>query len=314
MRVLRGDPASWAATTPDGSAVSIGVFDGVHRGHRVVLADLADRARQSGGLDRVVITFDEHPLRVVAPEAAPNLLTSEEQRLELFEQLGIDVVALLPFRQVRDFTPDEFIKKVLVEAFHARIVAVGSDFRFGRDRVGDVALLRKAGDVNGFEVDTVQLLSEGGHPLSSTEIRIMIAAGRVENAGEALGRPFELRGRVVPGDGRGQAIGIPTANLDVDPQLVIPGRGVYAAWVPRGGTRYAAAVNVGIRPTFGGEREIVEVHLLDFTGDLYGEELSVHFQSRVRDEQNFESVEALVAQLDQDLEEVRQRLAEVGGS
>lgn len=308
MRVLRDDPDSWRSTITAGSAISIGVFDGVHRGHQSVLADLRDRAIALGRLPLVVVTFDEHPLRVVAPDAAPRMLTSEEQRLELFEDLGIDVVALLPFRTVRNFTPDEFIRSVLVDGFAARLVAVGLDFRFGRDRAGDVSTLVAAGREHSFEVDAVELLQEYGHPLSSSEIRIMVAAGRVEEAATALGRLFELRGAVVAGDGRGRQIGFPTANLDLQTDMAVPGRGVYAGLASIDDTFMPGAANVGVRPTFDGEREVVEVHVIGLDADLYGRTLALRFHSRIRDERRFAGVEELAAQIESDVAEAGRRL------
>ncbi len=303
MRVLRGHPEDWRGVAEAGSAVTIGVFDGVHLGHRRVLSALRD-----GANELVVVTFDRHPLEVVAPEAAPKLLTSLSQRIDLFDELGVDLVAVLPFAEVRGLSPNDFVKQVVVDAFSARVLAVGTDFRFGRDRTGDVELLQRLADTYAFELRPVRLLEGEGQPVSSTAIRIMVASGRVEEATLALGRPFELRGIVTHGDDRGKALGVPTANLDVDPSHVVPGHGVYAALAVEGETIHRAAVNVGVRPTFGEGGEVVEVHLLDFEGDLYDEELAVRFVARIRDEQAFETVEALVTQLQADLVEVRARL------
>ncbi|HEY5579497.1 MAG TPA: riboflavin biosynthesis protein RibF, partial [Acidimicrobiia bacterium] len=259
------------------------------------------------GLPSVVVTFDRHPLTVVAPEAAPRLLTSLQQRIELFDSHGVDVVAILAFKEIRNLQAEEFVKEVIAGTFSARSVAVGTDFRFGRDRTGDLELLEALGPGLGFGLLRVPLLEDGGQPISSTAIRIMVAAGRVEEASRALGRPFELRGKVVPGEGRGHALGFPTANLELDQSLLIPGRGVYAAWSGVDGT-HPAAVNIGVRPTFGGASEVVEVHILDFEGDLYGQELRLRFQSRIRDERAFGEVDELLTQLHLDLAETRKRL------
>jgi riboflavin kinase / FMN adenylyltransferase len=308
MQVLRSDPLRWGPLRPHGSAITIGVFDGVHRGHRKVIEELTKRAA-ADRLDTVALTFDRHPLEVVAPERAPRLLSSVEDRLRLFEQLGVDVAGVLPFDEVRSMEAESFVEGVLVWALGARLVAVGTDFRFGHDRRGDVSLLKTMGERFGFEVDEVPLLSEGEGPMSSSRIRAMLEAADVAAACEALGRPFALSGVVVHGDGRGRSIGVPTANLEVDERLALPANGVYAAFAYAGVT-YKAAVNVGIRPTFGGERLIVEAHLLDapIDLDLYGEALTLHFVDRIRPERRFSGVDELVAQIRADIEAVRMRL------
>ncbi len=309
MRVLRGDPLRWGPLRPHGSAITIGVFDGVHRGHRKVLEELIARA-DAERLDTVALTFDRHPLEVVAPDKAPPLLTSVEARLRLFEQLGVDIAGVLPFDEVRSMEAEGFVEGVLVRALGARLVAVGTDFRFGHDRRGDVGLLRRIGERFGFELDEVPLLAEGDGPMSSSRIRAMVSAGDVAAACEALGRPFALSGVVVPGDGRGRSIGIPTANLEADERLALPGTGVYAAIADHRGTTYKAAVNVGVRPTFGGDRLTVEAHLLDAPTDLdlYGETLTLHFFDRIRPERRFSGADELVAQIRADIDEVRLRL------
>ena len=208
MRVLRGDPLRWGPLRPHGAAITIGVFDGVHRGHRKVIEELIARA-DAERLDTVALTFDRHPLEVVAPDKAPPLLTSVEDRLRLFEQLGVDIPGVLPFDEVRSMEAEWFVEGVLVRALGARLVAVGTDFRFGHDRRGDAGLLMRIGERFGFELDEVPLLAEGDGPMSSSRIRAMVETGDVAAACEALGRPFALSGVVVPGDGRGRSIGIP---------------------------------------------------------------------------------------------------------
>lgn len=308
MIVLHGDPSGWNPGARR-HVVSVGFFDGVHRGHRHVLGSVMHAAteRSEGA---AVLTFDRHPLSVVAPERAPRLLTTLGRRLELFEALGLDVVGVLTFEgRIRDLSPDAFAESVLAGAMRASLVAVGEDFRFGRDRAGDAAMLHRLGERFGFEVTVVPLV-DGNGPLSSTRIRTLVADGEVAAAAEALGRPFELPGRVVEGEGRGSRIGIPTANLDVPLGLVLPARGVYAVRVamPDGAPRDGVA-NIGVRPTFGGSRQTFEVHLIDGAGDLYGTELSVSFVGRIRDEQRFGSVEELVAQIRQDIREARRLLS-----
>ncbi len=312
MKVWRGDPLTWGPAPPSGSAVTIGVFDGVHRGHQAVLFGVAARAAELGGLEQVVLTFDRHPRSVVDPASAPALLTSLDQRIELLEDLEIDVVGVLPFEQIRDSSPDDFVSKILVGAFGARLVAVGADFRFGRGRSGDVESLRQAGTEYGFEVDAIDLSSASGVPISSTTIRSRVRQGDVGAAADLLGRNFAIVGTVVMGDQRGRTIGFPTANVIPDPRFVVPKRGVYAAWVwidDRHSPRHPAVVNVGIRPTFGGDTEVVEAHLLDFEGDLYGQRIGIEMVSRLRDERVFDGVESLVAQIRVDADTARSLLS-----
>jgi riboflavin kinase/FMN adenylyltransferase len=310
MKVLRGDPLRWGPLPPRRSAITIGVFDGVHRGHQRVLAEVTERAAAQG-LTSVALTFDVHPLELVAPDRAPRLLTTVEQRLELFEGTQLDVAGVLPFAGVRSMEPGVFIEGVLVASLGARLVAVGSDFRFGHDRAGDVGVLRAVGERLGYDVDEVELLAEGDGPLSSTSIRRLLMEGDVSGAAEALGRPYELRGRVVVGDGRGRSIGVPTANLEISHRVLIPGDGVYAAWAATNGGVHPAAVNIGVRPTFGGDTQTVEAHLIDVGTalDLYGSRLRLHFIDRIRGERRFAGPDELVTQIGHDVAAVRRLLA-----
>lgn len=316
MKVLRGDAATWE-TPPEGSVVTIGVYDGVHRGHRRVLERVVARAEEIGAR-AVVLTFDPHPLALIAPQRAPRLLTTLEQRLELFGQLGLELAAVLTFDEgTRNLRPEAFVEQVLVRGLAARLVAVGEDFRFGRDRAGDVEILSELGERHGFAVEPVSLVEVGGEALSSTAIRRAIAAGDVAEAARALGRCPSLRGIVVRGDARGQELGFPTANLEVSPDVVIPARGIYAGWARAGEEEHPAAISVGVRPTFAdGEAEVVEAYLLDFEADLYGRELDIGLCERLRDELRFDSVAKLVEQMHRDVEEVRrrQRVAAAGQS
>lgn len=302
MRVLTGHPSGWQESDRR-RAVTVGVFDGLHVGHRKVLADLGLRADELD-LETCVLTFDPHPLAVVAPNDAPLLLTTIEQRIELLEGLGIDVVAVVPFDdEVRAWSPRAFVADLLVSALGAALVVVGEDFRFGRDRAGDVEVLRSLGSELRFDVDVVSLVG-GGAAVSSTRIRELVADGDVSGAAEALGRHHEVRGVVVEGDGRGRTIGVPTANLSVAPEAALPGRGVYAVRAAVDPADWMAGVaNIGVRPTFGGDGEVLEVHLLDRQRDLYGETLRVRFIERIRDEQSFPDVEALVARIGIDMAE-----------
>lgn len=266
-----------------------------------------------GVAQRAVLTFDRHPLALVAPERIPPLLTTIEHRLELMESLDVDLVGVLPFEQIREMHPAQFIHQVLLGSLGARLVVVGTNFRFGLNRAGDVAALQTEAARHGFEVDAVELLRGDGAAVSSSAIRALLDGGDVEGAAQKLGRPYELRGVVEAGDGRGRTIGFPTANLSFSEELAVPARGVYAVRVIVGHLLIPGVVNIGVRPTFGGGGLVVEVHLLDFDGDLYGRQLSVQFHARLRDEQRFGGIDELVAQLDRDVETARESLGEIPG-
>jgi len=304
VRVLRGEPSGWDLQTAR-VAVAVGVFDGVHRGHRHVLGVLTGRAA-ARGLAAAVLTFEPHPLMVVAPDRAPVMLTTIDQRLELLADAGVEIVAVLDFdERVRDWSPAGFVAETLGGPLAARLVVVGEDFRFGKDRVGDAGLLRELGVGTGFDTEVVSLVGEG-RPVSSTHIREMIGAGDVAGAAVALSRHHELWGEVIAGDGRGRSIGIPTANLALPAGLAVPKRGVYAVTAGRSAAeRIAGVANVGVRPTFGETAETVEAHLLDFADDLYGQVLRVRFVARIRDEQKFGSAAELVGQIGRDIEVAR---------
>jgi riboflavin kinase / FMN adenylyltransferase len=269
--------------------VAVGEFDGVHLGHREVIA----------GSD-TVLTFEPHPLAVVRPEAAPRLLTSLGVKAELVATLGVAELVVIPFNE--EFaaqTPQEFIDHVLVERLCATHVSVGENFRFGQGASGDTDML--AADPR-FETRVVRLVEVDGEIVSSSHIRALVSAGDVEHAARFLGSPFQLRGEVVSGDRRGRELGFPTANIVPDEELVCPGHGIYAA---RADGR-CAAVSVGVRPTFGtGRAVLVEAYLLDFEGDLYGQVLRVDFMARLRGERRFDTVEALVGQMHIDIEQTR---------
>ena len=296
------DPATFVAPAT-GTAVTIGAYDGVHRGHQFVIGQLR-RLAADGGLATVVLTFDRHPAAVVRPESAPLLLTDLDQKLEILASTGVDFTVVLPFDQARSQEePEDFVRSVLVEGLRARVVVVGEDFHFGRRRRGNVALLREMGASLGFEVAHVPLL-EG---ISSTAVRRLLDAGDVVAAAELLGRPHEVRGVVERGDQRGRELGYPTANVAVPGDILLPAPGIYAGWY--GGDR-AAAISVGRRPTFhdGGSPVVLEAYLLDFDGDLYGQQARVSFVRRLRDEERYDSIEALVAQMALDVEATRSAL------
>src|SRR3984957_20614832 len=288
-----------------GTAVTIGAYDGVHLGHRALLRDLSARAR-ARGLSTVVVTFDRHPAGGVRPEAAPLQLTAPEQTLELLAACGIDRTVVIPFDLARaEETAEDFGKQELVDGLGTRLVVVGEDFHFGHGRRGNVALLTELGRKYGFDVVGATLTGDGTEPVSSTRIRTLVAEGDVVGAAALLGRPHEVRGEVVRGDGRGgPELGFPTANLSIADDIALPADGIYAGHFTRAdGTVHDAAVSVGRRPTFyepGTAPVLVEAYLLNFEGDLYGEHSRVSFVDRLRGDRKFDSVDALIAQMHQD--------------
>lgn len=298
---------------PPPSGVGIGVFDGVHRGHAQVISRLVDRAHKAG-LQAGILTFDPHPVEVLAPQYAPSLLTTVERRIELLEGLGVDWVGSLNLAEIRMMSPEEFVTGVLLDRASTRLVSVGDDFRFGRDRVGDVSVLRDAGAVNGFDVAAVELLHDSDGVISSTRIRSLIADGDVAGAAALLGRPHRIGGPVIRGDARGRTLGFPTANIALPARLAVPPDGIYAVRLS-GGVEADGVASLGVRPTFedGGQR-LLEVFVFDFSGDLYGAKLEVDFIERLRGEEKFDSVEALVTQMNADVAAARRLLAEVQSS
>ena len=296
------------------TAVSIGAYDGIHRGHRTVLSTLCDLARERG-LAPAVVTFDEHPARVVRPENAPLLLTDNEQRMELFADVGIEWLYLLQFDQARSQTSGaSFVQNTLVDRLNAKLIVVGSDFHFGKGRSGNVDTLREMGESLGFEVVGLDLFTQAdaAEPISSTAIRRALAGGDIESVTAMLGRRYEVRGEVVTGDQRGRLIGFPTANLAFEPDRAWPATGVYAAWVELAdGRRFGSALNIGMRPTFDqrAEHPTLEAHLLDFDEDLYGQQIAVKFVDFLRSEQRFNGIDEISAQLKKDVEAARMVLS-----
>lgn len=292
------------------SVVTIGAYDGLHRGHIAVISSVVERARQLGERSAVV-TFDRHPASVVRPESAPLLITSLEQRIELLEQTGVDAVVVLEFNEAASTEEaEDFIRRVFVEGLSAKEIIVGEDFHFGRGRRGDVRLLSAIGEEHDFVVTPLELRrSDSEEIFSSTAIRAALRRGDIATANTMLGRNVVISGQVVHGDERGRTIGFPTANVDIPEGFIVPADGVYAArCMTEAGHQFACAVNIGKRPTFYGsaDRSLVECHLLDFSGDLYGQSLAVEFVERLRDEQRFEGLDALTAQLRTDVERTRE--------
>lgn len=293
---------------PTPSVVTIGMFDGVHRGHRAIV-DRAVHGAAARGQRGVAVTFDRHPAEVIRPGSQPTYLQTLPRKVEALLGVGVDLVVALPFTEkLSQLSPQAFVEHVLAGPLRTTRVVVGTNFRFGHRAAGDIGTLRDLGREHGFEVEAVDLLDLEGRPISSTAVREHLSRGEVARAADALGRPFVLEGVVVKGDGRGRAIGIPTANLEVADRLQAPASGVYAghAWVvgaPE--SHYAAAINLGTRPTFGGDTPTLEVHLLDVDLDLYGEHLAVSFRQRLRHERRFAGPEELVQQIRQDLDRAR---------
>ena len=300
-------------TPPDsGSAVTIGAYDGVHLGHRHLLAELRRRAAPPP-LTSTVVTFDRHPATVVRPQSAPLLLTDLDQKLELLASTGVDRTVVVPFDEARAAeTAEDFVLEVLVGALGARLVVVGADFHFGHRRAGNVALLGEMGARHGFEVVGFPLEHDAARrAVSSTRIRQLLADGDVAGAAELLGRPHQVRGLVVHGDGRGgPELGYPTANVTLPDELARPGEGIYACWYERpDGSVHPAAVSLGRRPTFhAAGSPVLEAFLLDFDGDLYAEPARVSFVARLREERRFDSTEALVRQMNDDVAAARAAL------
>ncbi|MGF1617654.1 MAG: bifunctional riboflavin kinase/FAD synthetase [Acidimicrobiia bacterium] len=307
MRVFKGSYQSWApAETP--TALTLGVFDGVHLGHRQLLA----RAFGHDGT-HAVITFDPHPVEVLAPGTAPRLITNIEERLSLLEDVGADLVAVLDLAEVREFRPEQFVSEILVGKLDVSTLTIGEDFHFGKDRAGDVGFLTEAGQSDGFAVDVVEMVAEGGQTVSSSRIRSLIEVGSVADAAALLGSRYRVTGPVIDGDKRGRDIGYPTANLKPVARKVTPGNGVYATVARVDGTDHMSATNVGTRPTFGGGESLIEAHILDFDGDLYGEEITVEFVERLRPELEFKSVAELLEHMEEDIERSRKILDPVIG-
>lgn len=308
MRTIRGLPSS----PPDaGSVVALGVFDGVHLAHRAILAAAVGRAR-AAAVPAVACTFDPHPAQVLQPDRAPRPITTLDERLALLEEAGIDAAVVLEFTPTLAAVEAEaFVKDVLLGRLRARQVVVGFNHRFGRGAAGDARLLQDLGGRLGFEVAVMPPLLVDGVPVSSTEVRQVLGRGDVELARRYLGRPYTLGGRVVEGAGRGRQLGFPTANIEPDrPPLVPPG--VYACLARTPGGQFGAVANIGVRPTFGGEGLVIEAHLLDFSGALYGARLALAFARRLREERRFPGPQALREQIGHDAAAARAALADRG--
>lgn len=291
------------------TVVTIGNFDGVHLGHRAILDRVRQRAQELGG-QAVAVTFNPHPVKVLRPEVNLPLLTTQEQKLKLLADAGLDAVVVLPFSlEFAALPAQDFVRQYFCERLRAREVVVGHDYCFGRGREGNIDLLREMGAVHGFTVQVVWAVEVQGAVVSSSLIRAMLRLGKVTEAARLLGRPYGVTGRVVQGKGRGaKLLGVPTANL-LTPNELLPACGIYAVWVRRGDAILPGVANIGTCPTFDNSELSLEVHLLEFSGDLYDEALEIQFVTRLREEQRFPSLEALAAQIHADIVAARQALA-----
>jgi len=297
-------PASWGRCV-----FTIGVFDGVHRGHQALIREAVDTGR-SLGLPTVLLTFDPHPAEVVRPGSHPALLTTLRRRAELVAELGVDAFLVLPFTTaVSKISAEEFVHDVIVDRLHTASVVVGENFRFGHRGAGSVELLRELGPRFGFTVKGIGLVTETSPEtvtVSSTFVRSCVAAGDMRAATDALGRPHRVEGFVVHGEGRGGSqLGYPTANLDAVAHAAIPADGIYAGWFELGSRHSPAAISIGTNPTFSGKVRTVEAFVIDEGGNFYGRRVGFDFIERLRDTERFDSVDALVAQIDADVARTR---------
>jgi riboflavin kinase/FMN adenylyltransferase len=303
MDVARGVaslPLDWGPT-----AVTAGFFDGVHRGHQAVLGRTVDEAADRG-LVPVAVTFDRHPREVLTPSDVPLLLTTLERKAGLIADLGFLALVVLEFtEEFSRWSPEEFVRGVLVEGLRARHVCVGSNFTFGHKAAGNLATLTELGRSHDFSVGGVGLVELNGRPVSSSSIRTALGRGDLDWPTEALGRRYTVDGTVTPGAGRGAGLGFPTANLEVPSRMLLPGEGVYAGKAYVGDDSHVAAINVGTNPTFGGEPLHAEAFLLDFEGDVQGSPMAIEFWTRLRDEVRFESADELARQISDDVERTR---------
>ncbi|WP_200307278.1 bifunctional riboflavin kinase/FAD synthetase [Streptomyces adelaidensis] len=312
-RGLEDIPEDWGR-----SVVTIGSYDGVHRGHQLILRHAVERARELG-VPTVAVTFDPHPSEVLRPGSHPPLLAPHHRRAELMAGLGVDAVLILPFTtEFSRLSPADFVAKVLVDRLHARAVVEGPNFRFGHKAAGDVAFLAEQGKTYDFDVEVVDLFvtgeAGGGQPFSSTMTRRLVTEGDVEGAREILGRPHRVEGVVVRGAQRGRELGFPTANVETLPHTAIPADGVYAGWLHVEGEAMPAAISVGTNPQFDGTERTVEAYAIDRVGlDLYGLHVAVDFLAYVRGQAKFDSLDALLVAIGDDVKRCRELIGAYEG-
>jgi riboflavin kinase / FMN adenylyltransferase len=293
-------------TAGAGLLLSIGVFDGVHVGHRAVLAHLL--AKRTGSLQAAALTFDRHPQAFLQPGSAPPSITPVDEKINLLDAVGLDILFLLPFdERIAGLPAERFLEDVLVRRFRTKLLVVGDDWRFGTGRTGDCALARRILEPAGCTVQTADLLIRGGEKVSSSRIRSLIEERRFEEADALLGSAYTLAGIVSLGDGRGHVLGYPTANLEVAAEKLVPPDGVYAATARLDGKELTAVVSIGSKPTFDGNERAIEAYLIDFGESIYGRQLSLRRFAFVREQERFASADELIRQIERDVTAVRQR-------
>ena len=291
------------------SVITLGNFDGIHLGHQELVRMVIRRAREING-QSMVVTFRPHPLKVLAPETCPPLISIYEEKIQLFEKLGIDVLVKIPFSlHFAQMTPREFVKDVLCDTLGAKDIFVGYNYRFGKGREGTTQMLKQMGREFGFNVHEVEQISLNGEVISSTKIRQLLVAGEVEHAARLLGRPYAITGIVIKGDSRGKTLGFPTANI-ASKHSIIPSNGVYAVKLLARERCLDSIVNIGVRPTFDTKSLAIEVHVFNFNEDLYGEEVTFFFMRRIREEKKFDTAEDLIVQIKKDIITAKEILAE----
>jgi riboflavin kinase/FMN adenylyltransferase len=292
----------------DNSILTLGNFDGLHLGHQELVRMIIRRARETGALS-MVVTFRPHPLKILAPEKCPPLISIYEEKIKLFERLGIDVLVKIPFTlEFSTMPPEDFVRDVLCGTLGAKEIFVGYNYRFGKGREGDIRTLRGLGEKYGFTVREIEQIAFGGEVISSTKIRTLLREGDVEHAAKLLGRTYAITGIVVKGDGRGKGLGFPTANI-APKHSIIPADGVYAVRLIVREKVYDGIANIGMRPTFNKKVLAIEVHVFDFNEDIYGEDISLYFIRKIREEKKFKGAEALVTQIKSDIETAKEILS-----
>lgn len=290
------------------SVLTLGNFDGLHLGHQELIRMVTRRARETGALS-MVVTFRPHPLKILAPEKCPPLISTYEEKIRLFERLGIDVLVKIPFTvEFSSMMPEAFVKDILCETLGAREIFVGYNYRFGKGRKGNIDTLKKMGAELGFAVREVEQIALGDEVISSTKIRNLLKDGEVEHASRLLGRTYAITGIVVKGDGRGRGLGFPTANI-VPRHSIIPSNGVYAVRLFVRDRLYDGIANIGLRPTFDKKTLTLEVNVFDFDEDIYTEDIALYFIKKIRDEKKFSGPEELIRQIRSDIETARGILA-----
>jgi riboflavin kinase/FMN adenylyltransferase len=291
------------------SAITLGNFDGLHLGHQELVRKVITRAKELGAYS-IVVTFRPHPLKVLAPEKCPPLISIYEEKIRLFEKLGVDVLVKIPFTlEFAKMSPEDFVKGILCDLLGAKEIFVGFNYRFGRGREGNITTLKALGKKLGFTVREIEQVSLDGEVISSTKIRHLLRDGEVEHAARLLGRTYAITGIVIKGDGRGKNLGFPTANI-APKHAIIPSHGVYAVRLSVRDRFYDGIANIGMRPTFGKNALAIEVHVFDFNEDIYGEEISLYFIGKIREEIKFNSSGELIHQINKDVETARGLLAE----